>query len=260
MLENFSGPFDVLLGLIAKHRLDLTEISLARVTDEFLAYVAALRSNGAAGLEELSNFLVVASTLLDLKTSRLLPVRPGEAEVDLELLEARDLLFARLLQYRAYKTVSGMFGHRLSEQGRSVARDVELEERFHGLLPPLVLDLTPADLAAMCTAVYERAQAPIPVVEVDHVHRPRISLAEQRRWMLVKLAEGPTSFSGLTAGRPNLVVVVRFLILLELFKAGMVELAQPEPLGDLRVLPTAALLEPDTHNGRSGEDEEGTGE
>src|SRR5690625_520242 len=142
-LENFSGPFDLLLSLIAKHQLDITEIALAQVTDEFIAHLAG---QAEFDLGQASEFLVVAATLLDLKAARLLPRGAVDDEEDLELLEARDLLFARLLQYRAYKEVAGDLERRWALGTRSFPRSVPLEPHFAALLPELVIRVGPQRL------------------------------------------------------------------------------------------------------------------
>src|ERR1700724_3128003 len=160
-LDIFEGPFDLLLGLISKHKLDITEVSLSKVTDEFIAYIK--QRSGGWDLDQVSNFLVVAATLLDLKAARLLPSGEVEDEEDLALLEARDLLFARLLQYRAYKEVAAVLSGRMSVQGRRFARRVPMEPEFAELLPEVLLGLGPAEFAAIAA----RALAPRPVPEVS---------------------------------------------------------------------------------------------
>lgn len=230
-LENFSGPFDLLLGLISKRRLDVTEIALAEVTDEFIAYTTALKDK--ADLAEISQFLLVAATLLDLKTSRLLPHEEGEEELDLELLEARDLLFARLLQYRAYKSVSRYFAEALSATQVRIPRSVSLEPEFVDVLPPLDIRVTAGELAGLYATVLQRDHTP-PAVAVDHIHLPLVSVSEQRGHILGLLRSGDVEFQHLvdTAENP-LVVVARFLALLELFKVGLCDFTQDEPLGRL---------------------------
>lgn len=240
-LENFSGPFEVLLGLINKRKLDITDIALAAVTDEFIAHVVTLRQAAAeAGwsvaktLDQLSSFLLIAATLLDLKTARLLPAGAVDDELDLELLEARDLLFARLLQYRAYKAVSGQLRERFDATGQSIGTPGNFSEEFHGVLPPLVMVATPEMLAAMYAAVISRDTTP-PTVSVDHLHVPLVSVAEQRAFILGLIATTDRlTFDELVATADNTqVVIARFLALLELFKAGAVELDQEVPLGEL---------------------------
>lgn len=244
-LDNFSGPFDLLLGLISKHKLDITDVALARVTDEFVAHVNALSETSRADvthggstpgktLDELSSFVLVASTLLDLKTARLLPAGQVEDELDLELLEARDLLFARLLQYRAYKAVSFDLRERLELTGLSVGSPGNFAEEFRGVLPPLVLAATPDMLAALYATVLTRDTSE-PQVAVDHLHVPTVSVDEQRTHVIGLLASRETiTFEDLTASAEStLVVVARFLALLELFKAGAVTLDQDAPLGTL---------------------------
>lgn len=233
-LENFSGPFDLLLGLIAKRKLDITEVALAEVTDEFLAYVAGLR--GRENLEELSQFLLVASTLLDLKTARLLPGGEVEDELDLDLLEARDLLFARLLQYRAYKAVSQVLRAAFESAGAKVPRRIGPPEEFRGLLPPLRMTAGPEVLAEMMAAVLQRDHMP-PTVSTEHLHLPQVSVPEQRAIVLTHLQEhGRTEFTELVAdAESTLIVIGRFLALLELFSARLCTLDQSSPLGELWV-------------------------
>lgn len=233
-LDNFSGPFDVLLALIGKRRLDITEVALAAVTDEFLAYVTTLRR---APLAELSHFLLVAATLLDLKTARLLPRGEVEDELDLELLEARDLLFARLLQYRAYKSMSVVLREAMSRAGQRTARDVPLEHAFRDILPPLDYTVTGAQLAALFAHVVSQDRTP-PTVSIDHLHLPQVSVSEQRAVItaLLRAQGNRVSFAALSADADSgLVVVARFLALLEMFKEGLCQLEQKEPLGELLV-------------------------
>src|SRR6266568_665700 len=174
-LDVFEGPFDLLLALISKHKLDITEVALSQVTDEFIAYISA-RADGW-DLDQVSYFLVVAATLLDLKAARLLPSGEVEDEEDLALLEARDLLFARLLQYRAYKEVAAVFAGRMSVQGRRFARRVPMEPQFAELLPEVLLGLGPAEFARI--AALTLAPRPVPVVPTGHIHAPRTSVREQ---------------------------------------------------------------------------------
>ena len=174
-LDVFEGPFDLLLGLISKHKLDITEVALSQVTDEFIAFIRA-RADGW-DLDQASYFLVVAATLLDLKAARLLPAGEVEDEEDLALLEARDLLFARLLQYRAYKEVAAVFAGRMTVQGRRFARRVLMEPQFAELLPEVLLGLGPAEFAAI--AARTLAPRPVPVVSTEHLHAPQTTVREQ---------------------------------------------------------------------------------
>ncbi len=229
----FEGPFDLLLGLIAKHQLDVTEVALSRVTDEFLAH---LRGAGAAwDLGQATEFLVVAATLLDLKVARLLPGEPVEDEEDLALLEARDLLFARLLQYRAYKAAAAHLAGLLAEQSTRYPRSVSLEPRFAGLLPEVLLGLGPQEFAAL--AARALTPRPAPEVAVDHVHGGTVSVREQTALLAERLRRtGGGSFRGLTADCDGtLEVVARFLGLLELYREGLVAFDQAEALAELRV-------------------------
>jgi len=244
-LRNFSGPFDLLLGLIAKHKLDITEVALAQVTDEFIAYIRAA-DGGPDGtgrqwdLGQASEFLVVAATLLDLKAARLLPAGDVEDAEDLEMLEARDLLFARLLQYRAYKVVAADFADRLASEGRRFPRTVTLEPHLAALLPELVWQMGADELAALAA----KALAPREVVGVDisHLHAPAVSVREQAALLVERLRHGGSaSFRALTADAgATVVVVARFLALLELFREGAVGFEQVTPLGELTVRWTGA--------------------
>ncbi len=232
-LDVFEGPFDLLLGLISKHKLDITEVALSQVTDEFIAYIRA-RAEGW-DLDQASFFLVVAATLLDLKAARLLPAGEVEDEEDLALLEARDLLFARLLQYRAYKDVAATFAGRMAVQGRRFARRVPMEPRFAELQPEVLLGLGPAEFARI--AALTLAPRPAPVVPIDHIHVPRTSVREQAGILAGRLRTlGRASFADLTADCAGTYeVVARFLALLDLFQTGNVSFEQRAPLGELTV-------------------------
>jgi segregation and condensation protein A len=232
-LTNFEGPFDLLLQLIGKHKLDVTEIALSKVTDEFIAHLRALGSE--LDLDQASEFLVVASTLLDLKAARLLPAADVDDEEDLELLEARDLLFARLLQYKAYKQAALFLRERETEAARRFARDAGLEPRFADLMPEVSLDLTPEQFALLAA----RALAPkVPeTVSVTHLHAPKVSVSEQLLVVRNHLVRSGTStFRALTADCAHtLEVVARFLALLELYRQQRVVFEQLTPLGELHV-------------------------
>ncbi|MDV2475414.1 segregation/condensation protein A [Rhodococcus zopfii] len=235
-LRNFEGPFDLLLSLISQRRLDVTEVALHEVTDEFIAYTRALGPH--AGLDQTTEFLVVAATLLDLKAARLLPSGDVEDPEDLALLEARDLLFARLLQYRAYKQVAELFAALESAALRRYPRAVSLEERYEGLLPEVSLGVDPQRFAEIAAAAFR--PKPPPQVGLDHLHVPKVSVPEQAARLLEVLrARGAgtwTGFGELTAECDSgLQIVARFLALLELYRERAVQFEQPEPLGDLLV-------------------------
>ncbi|WP_250447153.1 ScpA family protein [Actinotalea sp. C106] len=235
-LENFTGPFDLLLGLISKHKLDITEVALAQVTDEFIAAVRAAEAGDEPWeLNRISEFLVVAATLLDLKAARLLPAGAVEDAEDLEMLEARDLLFARLLQYRAYKDVAQGLGQRLEAQARSLPREVGLEPDLAALLPELVMEIGPAELAVLAAHALQPRVAP--TVDTGHLHAPAVSVREQAAVLVDRLRRaGSGSFRTLVQdAESSLVVVVRFLALLELYREGVVGFDQVSPLGDLTV-------------------------
>jgi segregation and condensation protein A len=232
-LDVFEGPFDLLLALISKHKLDITEIALSAVTDEFISYIKE-RADGW-DLDQASYFLVVAATLLDLKAARLLPAGEVDDEEDLALLEARDLLFARLLQYRAYKQVAAVLAGRLAEAGRRFPRRVPMEARFADLLPEVLLGLGPAEFAAIAARVL--APRPPPTVSTAHLHVPRTSVREQAEILLARLRSlRRATFSELIADCAGTYeVVARFLAVLELYREGRVSLDQAVPLGDLYV-------------------------
>jgi segregation and condensation protein A len=237
-LDVFEGPFDLLLGLISKHKLDITEVALSQVTDEFIAYIRA-RADGW-DLDQASYFLVVAATLLDLKAARLLPAGEVEDEEDLALLEARDLLFARLLQYRAYKEVAAVFAGRMAAAARRFPRRVPMEPRFARLLPEVLLGLGPAEFARI--AARALAPRPDPVVPTEHIHTPPTTVEEQAVIITGRLRKlGRASFRQLTADCPgNFEVVARFLALLDMYREGSVSLEQLAPFGELIVTWTAA--------------------
>jgi segregation and condensation protein A len=237
-LTNFSGPFDLLLQLISKHKLDVTEVALSQVTDEFVAHIKhAQAAQGATwwDLDQTSSFLVVAATLLDLKAARLLPQGEVEDAEDLALLEARDLLFARLLQYRAFKLVSAWLGQTLDTQARRHARPGGLEERFATLLPDVELGGF-AEIIAVLAGRALTPKAP-PQVSLAHLHAPLVSVREQAEEIVRRLREHHAiSFRALTADAADrLVVVARFLALLELFREQAVTFEQLTPLGELTV-------------------------
>jgi segregation and condensation protein A len=236
--ELFEGPFDLLLGLIAKHKLDVTEVALSKVTDEFIAHIKAMGSEWDLG--QATEFLVVAATLLDLKAARLLPTGEVEDEEDLALLEARDLLFARLLQYRAYKQVAAVFAGRMAHEAGRYARAVTLEPQFAGLLPEVLLGLGPREFAAL--AARALTPKPVPTVGLEHLHAPQVSVREQAAILVASLRRSGTStFRALTADcAGTLVVVARFLALLELYREGAVVFDQVSPLGELSVRWTGA--------------------
>ncbi len=231
-LDVFDGPFDLLLSLIAKRRMDVTLVALAKVTDDFLVYIRA-RGN-EWDLNTASEFLVVAATLLDLKVARLLPSAEADEE-DLALLEARDLLFARLLQYRAYKDVVSVMRVLMDTASHRYPRLVPLEEAFVGLLPEVQLGVTPAEFAEL--AARAMAPRPSPVVDIGHLHAPVVSVREQAAILAERLrAAGSATFRALVADCPDTMTVVgRFLAVLELYRDGAVAFDQVVPLGELHV-------------------------
>ncbi|OBJ55653.1 segregation/condensation protein A [Mycobacterium sp. 1423905.2] len=235
-LTNFEGPFDLLLQLIFAHRLDVTEVALHQVTDDFIAYTKAIGAQ--LDLDETTAFLVVAATLLDLKAARLLPAGQVDDDEDLALLEVRDLLFARLLQYRAFKHVAEMFAELEATALRSYPRAVSLEDRFAGLLPEVMLGVDAARFAEIAAVAF--TPRPVPTVATGHLHELQVSVPEQAQHILAMLQTRGSghwaSFSELVADCTAPVEIVgRFLALLELYRSRAVAFDQAEPLGVLQV-------------------------
>ncbi len=242
-LDVFEGPFDLLLALISKHKLDITEVALSQVTDEFIGYIR--ERSGGWDLDQVSYFLVVAATLLDLKAARLLPSGEVEDEEDLALLEARDLLFARLLQYRAYKEAAAIFAGRMAVAARRFPRRVPLEPRFAQLFPEVLLGLGPVEFARIAARTLTPRRSP--TVSTDHIHAPFVSIREQARRLAAKLrALRRASFRQLTADcEATYEIVASFLALLELYREDRVALEQVTPLGDIYVTWNAARADDD---------------
>jgi chromatin segregation and condensation protein Rec8/ScpA/Scc1 (kleisin family) len=241
-LDVFEGPFDLLLGLISKHKLDITEVALSQVTDEFIVYIR--QRAGGWDLDQVSYFLVVAATLLDLKAARLLPSGEVEDEEDLALLEARDLLFARLLQYRAYKEAAAVFAAEMADASRRFPRRVPLDPRFAELLPEVLLGLGPAEFAAIAARVFTPREPPR--VPTEHIHAPVITVREQTVLLATRLRKMTrASFRTLTSqAGGNYEVVVSFLALLELYREDCVSFEQLSPLGELYVTWTGQDRDP----------------
>ncbi|MEP9383653.1 segregation and condensation protein A [Nocardioides cheoyonin] len=233
-LDNFEGPFDLLLSLIAKHKLDITEVALAKVTDEFIAHVKA--GGEVWDLEQTSSFLLVAATLLDLKAARLLPQGDVEDEEDLALLEARDLLFARLLQYKAFKQVAALFEQRLAAESKRHPRSVTLEPRYAGLLPEVLIGIGLDQFAQLAAKAMAPKPGP-PELTLTHIHAPRVSVREQAAIVVDRLRRsGTATFRALCGDSPDtLTTVARFLSLLELFREGAVSFDQMSPFGELTI-------------------------
>lgn len=244
-LANFDGPFDLLLQLIHSHKLDITEIALAEVTDEFIAYTKGL-SRSADDLDEVTEFLVVASTLLDLKAARLVPRGEVDDEADLELLESRDLLFARLLQYKAYKQVADLFAQWQRDAARRYPVALSLEEKHANLLPPVKLGHDAESFAELAAHVFR----PKPhEVDTGHIHAPAVSVPQQAGKILATLKIAGenkwVSFDSLISDvETSMVVVGRFLALLELYKARAIGVEQPEPLAEMLIAWTGLDVDP----------------
>lgn len=235
-LDNFDGPFDLLLQLISRHKLDITEISLSLVTDEFIAFIRALEASGEGWrLDQATEFLVIAATLLDLKAARLLPSGEIEDEEDLALLEARDILFARLLQYRAFKEVAASFQDAIANADKSFPRVVALDPALAALLPEVLIGVGPQRFAAIAERVLT-PKAP-PVVAVEHLHSALVSVTEESKLVVEALRKGRTvSFRNLIQGADStLVVVARFLALLDLYRQGALRFEQVVALGELQI-------------------------
>lgn len=232
-LENFEGPFDLLLQLISKHRMDVTEVALSQVTDDFIAHIKAM--GDAFDLDVASEFLLVAATLLDLKAARLLPAGEVDDEADLALLEARDILFARLLQYRAYKEIASIFREHLADEALRFPRAVTLEAPFSGLLPEVLIGLGPDRFAALAARVLAPKIAA--TVSIDHIHTPLVSVREQAQYLVERLRRlRSTTFRALVSDASDtMTVIARFLAILELFKVGAIHFEQISALGELNV-------------------------
>ena len=235
-LENFDGPFDLLLQLISRHKMDITEVALGTVTDEFISYIKQLEnSENGWDLDKTTEFLVVAATLLDLKAAKLLPSGEVDDESDLALLEARDLLFARLLQYRAFKEIAAIFSERIEREEKSFPRTVALEPQFAQLLPEVLIGVGAQRFAAIANRVLTPKTTPI--FSIDHLHRPLVSVAEQAVKVVEMLRKaGRVTFRSLVSDASStLVVVARFLALLELYREGVVRFEQVISLGELQI-------------------------
>lgn len=231
-LNQFEGPFDLLLSLIAKHELEVTALALHIVTDDFLQYIKNQGSDW--DLDEATEFLVIAATLLDLKTARLLPSGEVEDEEDIARLEARDLLFARLMQYKAFKDVSIWLNVQLAVESKRFARSVSLEPQFANLLPEVLLGLGPNELARLAAKAMEVKT--IPSISLSHLHAPAVSVREQAGIIVERLRRvGATTFRSLISGVEVPVVVARFLAVLELFRESQITLEQESPLADLYI-------------------------
>ncbi len=237
-LSNFEGPFDLLLSLIAKHELDITEIALSKVTDEFISYLHGLETDDE--LDQASEFLLVAATLLDLKVAGLLPQGELVDAEDVALLEARDLLFARLLQYRAFKEAAAWFARGIEAESTRHVRSVRLEEKFRRQTPELLWTLSPEDFAALATLAFTPRE--IPTVGLDHLHAPLVSIREQAAHVVALLRQGgPVTFRQLIAGAEQRgVIIARFLAVLELYRHAAISFEQIEPLGELTLTWSAA--------------------
>ncbi len=241
-LANFDGPFDLLLQLISRHKMDVTEVSLSIVTDEFISFIRALEASGEGWeLEQATEFLVVAATLLDLKAARLLPSGDVEDEEDLALLEARDLLFARLLQYRAFKEIAATFSERIATADKSFARVVALDPALAALLPEVLIGVGAQRFAAIAERVLTPKVAP--VVAIQHLHMALVSVAEESKMVVEALRHSKSlSFRNLIADADStLVVVARFLALLDLYRQGVLRFDQVIAMGELQISWTGSL-------------------
>lgn len=241
-LDNFDGPFDLLLQLISRHKMDITEISLSIVTDEFISFIRALEVSGEGWrLDQATEFLVVAATLLDLKAARLLPSGEVDDEEDLALLEARDILFARLLQYRAFKEIAATFAERIAMSDKSFARVVALEAGLSALLPEVLIGVGAARFAAIAQRVLTPKTTP--VVGVEHLHLPLVSVAEESKHVVEALRKSTSlSFRNLISdAESTLVIVARFLALLDLYRQGVLRFNQVVAMGELQISWTGSL-------------------
>lgn len=232
-LDNFDGPFDLLLRLISQHQLDITEVALSQVTDEFIAHTKTMGNSWE--LEQTTQFLVVAATLLDLKIVRLLPAAEVESEEDLALLEARDLLFARLLQYRAFKQVAAVLEQRMADEARHTPRTVGLDDDLAAVLPDVLIAVGLTEFAALAGAALQPQD--VPTLAIGHMHAPRVSVRDQAAVIVARLRRSHAmTFRALAVDSPDMVTTVaRFLALLELFREGVLAFEQLTPLGELTI-------------------------
>lgn len=258
-LYNFEGPFDLLLQLIQNHKLDITDVALAEVTDEFISYTKELTAD--RGLEEVTEFLVIAATLLDLKTARLLPQGDMVDPEDLELLEARDLLFARLLQYKAYKQIAEQFADWQQNAPRRYPRSVPPEDKFLNLLPPVELNVDVHEFALIAAVAFR--PRPVPTVSTKHIHIPAVSVEHEAKMVMKALkhfAVGtPVNFGSLVQDcSQSITVVGRFMSLLELYRMHAIDFSQEEPLGDLFVKWTGEDLDEEKLRRALGEENSAT--
>lgn len=241
-LENFDGPFDLLLQLISRHKMDVTEVSLSLVTDEFISFIRGLEATGKGWqLEQATEFLVVAATLLDLKAARLLPSGEIEDEEDLALLEARDLLFARLLQYRAFKEIAATFSERIATADKSFPRVTALDPTLAALLPEVLIGVGPARFAAIAQRVL--TPKTVPSVAVAHLHTAMVNVAEESKRLVeaLRLSKSVSFRSLIADAQTTLVVVARFLALLDLYRQGVLRFDQVIALGELQISWTGSL-------------------
>ena len=235
-LDNFDGPFDLLLHLISRHKMDVTQISLSLVTDEFIAFIRALEASGEGWrLDQAPEFLVVAATLLDVKAARLLPSGEVDEDEDLALLEARDILFARLLQYRAFKEIAATFSQRITTADKFFPRVVALDPTLSALLPEVLIGVGPQRFAAIAERVLTPKSSPI--VSVEHLHVALVSVAEESRVVVEALRRSRSmSFRNLVSDADNtMVIVARFLALLDLYRVGVLRFDQVMALGELQI-------------------------
>jgi segregation and condensation protein A len=230
--EVFEGPFDLLLHLIARQRVDLWQVSLSRITEDYLAEIRRMRE---LDLEVATEFLVVAATLLELKAARLLPAPDANPDEIEAVLEERDLLFARLLQYRAYKQVAGLFGARLAEQAAYHPRRVGAEDLLRRIVPELLVGVTPEELARLAAAAL--TPVPPPDVTTTHIPPPRLSVAEAVIDLARRLHDqGMSTFEDLVGRQAvPIEIVIGLLAVLELYKRSLVELDQASTFADITV-------------------------
>ncbi|MFR3543073.1 MAG: segregation and condensation protein A [Bifidobacterium longum] len=240
-LEVYSGPFDALLGMIANNKLELTEVSLSSITEEFLTYVRGL--DFTKNMDEASAFLDIASILVEAKSVAILPGGEDSQhdEQSLEVLRERDLLFARLLQYRAYKQAAGDFRARIAANAGRFPHPAAMDEGIAAMLPELVWTLTPLELAQLAAQVI--ANAPASEVSIHQLHVPLVDLRAQSlvvRDRLIAALESKgdqsMSFSELTRDCTSRIeVVARFMAVLVFFKQGVLQYQQDGPFAELHL-------------------------
>jgi len=233
-LEAFEGPFDLLINLISRQKIDIYEIPLAKITNEYLDYIDSMQE---IDLEVSTEFLLVAATLLDIKAANLLPKKEDPRdEEELSPHEAREVLIARLIEYKKFKNVSGELASRYAAESKYYVRDVGLEEKFNNLIPDFLAGISLEKLRRLFLAINEKKE--INLMQADHITPKPLSVDEYVKKVKEKLAGVKMrSFRELTYDCDDKVeLITMFLAVLELYKRGVVELGQAETFGEIMIV------------------------